>query len=355
MELRNPFGLRDGQIVMIEDIQKTENGLNCKCFCPACNEPFIARMGDRKRHHFAHSGQGCDEINAYMTGMYMLLKEYLDKHNFIYVPPVIALVEVSAHSYLNYNNVESNVKLKSWSFDSKREIKLYDGKPMSFDSAEIISDSKNKPQVILVTKNVKEKIHTLALKIIPPDTVCKTGEATRYKDYPTLEIDLSTEEEFFQISQKQQIFERLQNDKSIYSWVYNPKIKEAYQQAIQLSKDYYDNAQLLIKQQREEQRKREEQERLEAERRAKAAAERIKREEAARKEHEEKQRLRLKEIQENPLLFIQQETKVRDLDGNRWIKCEECGAVKLDTQFSIYGGEGKINLGTCTECSRRSK
>ena len=31
MELRNPFGLRDNQIILIEDIDKSENGLRCGC------------------------------------------------------------------------------------------------------------------------------------------------------------------------------------------------------------------------------------------------------------------------------------------------------------------------------------
>ena len=46
MEVRNPFGVRDGKIIMIEDVSKAENGLRCKCVCPSCNEHFEARMGD---------------------------------------------------------------------------------------------------------------------------------------------------------------------------------------------------------------------------------------------------------------------------------------------------------------------
>ena len=45
--------------------------------------------------------------------------------------------------------------------------------------------------------------------------------------------------------------------------------------------------------------------------------------------------------------------QVRDLDGNRWIKCEQCGAVKLDRHFVVYGGRGKLNVGLCAECSRK--
>ena len=49
----------------------------------------------------------------------------------------------------------------------------------------------------------------------------------------------------------------------------------------------------------------------------------------------------------------QQETQVRDAYDNRWIKCEFCGKIAKDTEFSIYGGAIGIhlNLGTCKECS----
>ncbi len=36
MVIRNPFGLRNGKIVMIEDISIEERGLQCNCVCPNC-------------------------------------------------------------------------------------------------------------------------------------------------------------------------------------------------------------------------------------------------------------------------------------------------------------------------------
>ena len=51
------------------------------------------------------------------------------------------------------------------------------------------------------------------------------------------------------------------------------------------------------------------------------------------------------------LSLSQQETPVRDADGNRWIKCEYCGLIAMESEFSTYGGAHHINLGTCKECS----
>ena len=49
----------------------------------------------------------------------------------------------------------------------------------------------------------------------------------------------------------------------------------------------------------------------------------------------------------------QQETQVRDAYGNRWIKCEFCGKIAKDSEFSSYGGAigVHLNLGTCKECA----
>lgn len=85
--------------------------------------------------------------------------------------------------------------------------------------------------------------------------------------------------------------------------------------------------------------------------------------EKARKEFEEKRRIEVERQQEEKRQreedfkrnmqsnFSQQETQVRDAAGNRWIKCEFCGKIAMESEFSTYGGVGHINLGTCKECS----
>lgn len=97
------------------------------------------------------------------------------------------------------------------------------------------------------------------------------------------------------------------------------------------------------------------------------AGQRIQAEEAAqrRAEQEEKRRIadekeqeekrRREEIFKRDLAsnLEQQETKVIDVDGNRWIKCEFCGKNAMVSEFSSYGGEigVHLNLGTCKDCS----
>ena len=112
----------------------------------------------------------------------------------------------------------------------------------------------------------------------------------------------------------------------------------------------------------EEERKREEcrkqQEEAEKERirqAEEAAKRRIEFEEKRRLEKEQSQaesRRREEDFRSNmESNFTQQETQVRDAEGNRWIKCEFCGKIAKDNEFNSYGGVGHVNLGTCKECS----
>lgn len=50
----------------------------------------------------------------------------------------------------------------------------------------------------------------------------------------------------------------------------------------------------------------------------------------------------------------QQQEQVRDSQGRRWIKCEFCGKVALESKFSSYGGINHINLGICYECQKNN-
>lgn len=101
--------------------------------------------------------------------------------------------------------------------------------------------------------------------------------------------------------------------------------------------------------QREEAEKRLQQQKEEAEKRRKEFEEK-KRLEAERQQEEQRQREEdfKRNMESN---FSQQETQVRDAAGNRWIKCEFCGKIAMESEFSTYGGVGHINLGTCKACS----
>ena len=52
--------------------------------------------------------------------------------------------------------------------------------------------------------------------------------------------------------------------------------------------------------------------------------------------------------------FKNQDKPIRDVDGNRWIKCEFCGKIAMKKEFSSYGGVGRVNLGRCYDCLKNN-
>ena len=82
-------------------------------------------------------------------------------------------------------------------------------------------------------------------------------------------------------------------------------------------------------------------------------------EEQQKKHQEEAEKLRLlmyermyDEVKDS---FTQQHSQIRDSRGVRWVKCEICGKILPDSQFSSYGGPNHINLGVCTDCDHKRR
>ena len=250
---------------------------------------------------------------------------------------------------------------------------MYENKKIRFTSTTIVKDAKERPKAILAEIHGRK----LAIRITPPDTVCKFGTVSQYMNYPTMEIDLSAAAEMLQTNRKDAIFQYLLKERTIYRWIFNPVISEAYPKIMKRSKAYYDAAQSRIKQEEaqrkadavrraEEAKKRfEEQARIQSEllkpreverqqqqeewKKSQAEVKAL-REEQARRVKEERYALGLSDVKGQ---FTQQKSIIRDRFGNRWVKCEVCGAIKQDIEFSSYGGLNHINLGTCRECSRK--
>lgn len=107
-----------------------------------------------------------------------------------------------------------------------------------------------------------------------------------------------------------------------------------------------------LERQREENEKLLQKQREEAENRRRELEEKRRLEEEKR---EQEKHQREEDFQRNKESnFAQQETQVRDAEGNRWIKCEFCGKIAKESEFTSYGGAGHINLGTCKNCSNNN-
>ena len=112
-------------------------------------------------------------------------------------------------------------------------------------------------------------------------------------------------------------------------------------------KEYERQRQIWEAEQEEKKRKIEE---AEKQRRIKEEQRKL---EEVRKEKEKKERKEnFKKDLEN--LLNQQKEQVKDLDGNRWIRCEFCGLIAVDSEFLSYGGLNRVNLGTCKNCAKNN-
>ncbi len=102
----------------------------------------------------------------------------------------------------------------------------------------------------------------------------------------------------------------------------------------------------------------EEEQKLATERAAKQReeAEKVRSEAEGRKRIEELERIEAERRFADSLLerMNQQEEQVRDTQGRRWVKCEFCGKIALESKFSSYGGMHHINLGICYECQKNN-
>lgn len=45
------------------------------------------------------------------------------------------------------------------------------------------------------------------------------------------------------------------------------------------------------------------------------------------------------------------EKPVVSVEGNRFVKCSECGVIDEKEYFASYGGKGHVNYGLCNNCA----
>ena len=83
-EHRLIYGLRDGDPVQISDVA---SGLECNCICPECKTPLIAKKGDIREHHFAHSvDTNCS--GGVESSLHWLAKKVFSVRPIIILPPM---------------------------------------------------------------------------------------------------------------------------------------------------------------------------------------------------------------------------------------------------------------------------
>lgn len=342
--LRNPFAVRDGNIILIEDLTAAQRGAKCHCKCPACNGDFIARMGDVKVHHFAHSKDACDEILAYMSGLYKLVKQIFDTGAPFFVPDLAISYSFPENDVLNENNVCRYIKIVSKNSDTENKMIVSKGRYIVFDNSELSYDNKNHIKAI----ELEYMNNRMAIKIMPPDTVCKMAAVPPHKEMSTLVLNFTEDADKIQFSNSTEFQKYLLSDTLNKFWVFNSKIKKIYPQLFALSQKAYQDRIEALQQACEakklaEQRyiaQKEEQERLYT----------MKKEAEIAEDKAKSDKLLAKGYEQVKDKFTQQEDPIYDSFNNRWVQCELCGEIKEASEFSVHGGINHANLGKCKKC-----
>lgn len=361
--LKNPFGIRNGKVIVISDLSEAERGLRCHCSCPNCNGELVARMGDIKIHHFAHTKDACDETVAFVTGLFHLIMQLIHDTGSFRAPSLVVAYHLP-YTGMTKENVEQYVQIiqayqQNLYGDS---IVIAEGKVFSVNSIELMHNKKKQADALIITAKQRK----LAVRILPPPD-CKSVTMNPYMDLPTLVFDARDID--FHSMTSAGIKSELIDNKRRWRWISNGKVTTVYNRV-------YGEYQ---KQQEELQKIRERQKQIFTERishqtsvyaspfsrseQRKVGYEQVKdlfsRQETIARDsapayaplfsREEQRKMGYEQVKD---LFTQQETIIRDNFGNRWVQCEICGRIKLDQEFPYYGGTGRVNLGVCSLCSK---
>jgi len=326
-------------------------------------------MGDIKVHHFAHSRDACDEVIAYTSGLYKLIHQILSDGTPFYIPE-LAISYRMTHELLDDDSIGSYVRIVRNNKHVENVMTVSKGKNVSFENVLLSFDSKNNIQAIELTCMGRK----MAIKVMPPDTVCKYSSVSPYKNMATLVLDFTDDADIIQKSNSGDFRKHLFSEKLNKYWISNPLVRKVFPELLEINKKLHEEY-------LEQQRKRELENKLERELKRKAALDyELKRKAAleqkklideAKKASAIEQRKRRdderKIAKQNHVSaenakgiaaydsvkdkFVQQDDIITDCYGNRWVQCEICGEIMKDSEFWTYGGVNRTNLGQFYSCS----
>lgn len=211
------FGLKDGKIIHISEIDSKSNGLSCGCVCPKCEQPLEAHLGDVYVHHFKHYNK--DSCTGSMeTGLHMLAKEIFRSGIQVNLPKLIAEYYINDDSeccfddnfnYGNWRETKVSVFKKERSF-------IYSCCELEHKIGDII------PDIVLFKDNEPLIIEIKVTHGINAEKLSKLKEAR----IPVVEIDLSNKFNDYNDFDRDKLREFIINDPNSKTWVYHPDFEE---------------------------------------------------------------------------------------------------------------------------------
>lgn len=110
MRARNPYGVRNGQLVTATEVAR---GLACDCVCPACGHRLQAHQGQQRTPYFSHY-RGSDCGAGYETALHLLAKNILLEEKKILLPELEVTSDISIAIAIANTRLEREVLVKPW-------------------------------------------------------------------------------------------------------------------------------------------------------------------------------------------------------------------------------------------------
>lgn len=245
--LRNPFAIKNGKTIVIDDLSEQEKGLKCGCVCPSCGGEFEAKFGNVRTHHFSHSKGGCDEETAFLTGLYKLYKQYCDEYKHLLLPEIKLYCNLGNTENITEENYNDYIHCRKQSSDDY-EYLFSESFRFNFEKTEIVFNGKNRPEALLLYKGAKK----LAVVIQHPQIGCNPHFVNSLPDTSSVRLDL------FYIEKNNLSTDSMYKDFSnisLYSWLSNNLIKSRLHEINMLNKHVYEERQKWKKKEKEARQK----------------------------------------------------------------------------------------------------
>ncbi len=365
------FGLRDDRIVLINEILPEENGNKCGCICPHCRQDLQARTkGKKRRPHFAHIRNACDTKAARETALHMLAKQILSEKKEMLFPGIEFFIEELDIPNLVGVGIAKEVPQSVWF--PKPKIVKFDEIVLEKAIDDIIPDcvvyAQGKPCIVefavthIIDDAKYKKLERLGIPAVEVDLkACYKKECSReeiekavlYEEDNRYWASYPREEEAKEKATQYYIkwFDAFRAHFPGRAWEFDQRVRktrEAYLREIRSLRERQDGKKTESNQHEEE-----ESSSVPADDSVSALVqERIDTSEAEKAVESKKEYDPIMDFKPSLLDHnFEIPEEIYDSYGNRFVKCTECGEIKLSLEMSYY----QFGKGICKLCSRKLK
>ncbi|MGG7145715.1 competence protein CoiA family protein [Clostridium butyricum] len=214
MDIKLSFGIRDGRIIHISELNDDERGLKCNCTCPQCGHDLVARLGKIRTNHFAHINQECRYATE--TAIHKFAKEVLENNMKIILPQLSILYDEKYFNIVKDSNYNYHVSFIDQ--EGLKEVKITDEFTLDFDSIKLERRMGFIVPDVVVYKNGVPLIIEIAITHFIDDMKEKKIKGM---DISTIEVDLDFDDIDYRNFDREKVEWLIINGIANKRWVYN--------------------------------------------------------------------------------------------------------------------------------------